>query len=99
MPLGSACVAQTTPDMGHIGLRIGVMMAISSVGALGGGPLSGIIKQHAGWVCVHLFTATVCILGSACLFAVKVIWVPEEKTNLACAFLTRRKMGWLASRL
>lgn len=40
VPMGSACVAQTTPDMGHIGLRIGVMMACCAVGALGGAPLS-----------------------------------------------------------
>ncbi|KAM3499936.1 hypothetical protein MY10362_006844 [Beauveria mimosiformis] len=30
VPLGSALVAQTTPDMGYIGLRIGAMMAICS---------------------------------------------------------------------
>lgn len=46
VPLGSACVAQTTPDMGHIGLRIGTMMAFCSFGALAGGPISGAIKDR-----------------------------------------------------
>ncbi|KJK83048.1 hypothetical protein H634G_01176 [Metarhizium anisopliae BRIP 53293] len=48
VPMGSACVAQTTPDMGHIGLRIGVMMACCAVGALGGAPLSVALLNLAG---------------------------------------------------
>ncbi|KAM3528934.1 hypothetical protein MY4038_005642, partial [Beauveria bassiana] len=45
VPLGSALVAQTTPDMGYIGLRIGAMMAICSVGTLAGGPAAGAIQD------------------------------------------------------
>ncbi|KAJ2980289.1 hypothetical protein NQ176_g2731 [Zarea fungicola] len=52
VPLGSACVAQTTPaSMGRIGLRIGAMMAICSVGTLASGPISGTIRDqtHQWW--------------------------------------------------
>ena len=72
MPLGSACVAQTTPDMGHIGLRIGAMMAISSIGALAGGPISGVIKEgKASWIGVDVFAATVSLLGAMLLVGVR----------------------------
>lgn len=78
VPLGSACVAQTTPDMGHIGLRIGVMMAICSLGALGGGPISGVIKDGpGGWVGVHCFSASVSLLGSFLLILVRFLWEPR----------------------
>ncbi|KAF4509486.1 hypothetical protein G6O67_003657 [Ophiocordyceps sinensis] len=73
VPLGSACVAQTTPDMGHIGLRIGIMMAISSVGALSGGPLSGLLKGDSSWESVHCFAAGVALVGALLLFSVR-IW-------------------------
>ncbi|RDA92529.1 hypothetical protein CP533_4167 [Ophiocordyceps camponoti-saundersi (nom. inval.)] len=72
LPLGSACVAQTTPDMGHIGLRIGVMMAISSIGALAGGPASGLLRESSGgWPAVHLFSASLSLLGALLLLAVR----------------------------
>ncbi|RDA87143.1 hypothetical protein CP532_4264 [Ophiocordyceps camponoti-leonardi (nom. inval.)] len=72
VPLGSACVAQTTPDMGHIGLRIGVMMAISSIGALAGGPASGLLREsYGGWPAVHLFSACLSLLGALLLLAVR----------------------------
>lgn len=73
MPVGSACVAQITPDLGHIGLRIGVMMVISSVGALSGGPLSGMLRDGpTGWVGVHSFAAGVALAGALLLFGVRV---------------------------
>ncbi|PHH76312.1 hypothetical protein CDD80_1654 [Ophiocordyceps camponoti-rufipedis] len=72
VPLGSACVAQTTPDMGRIGLRIGVMMAVCSIGALAGGPVSGILREScAGWPAVHLFSASLSLLGALLLLAVR----------------------------
>ncbi|RCI12771.1 hypothetical protein L249_0951 [Ophiocordyceps polyrhachis-furcata BCC 54312] len=72
VPLGSACVAQTTADMGHIGLRIGVMMAISSIGALAGGPASGLLREsYGGWPAVHLFSASLSLLGALLLLAVR----------------------------
>ncbi|POR38431.1 Tubulin gamma chain [Tolypocladium paradoxum] len=78
VPLGSACVAQTTPDMGHIGLRIGTMMAICSIGALAGGPISGAIKEgHSNWVGVHLFAACVSMLGALLLFGVRCWYQPR----------------------
>ncbi|KHN94317.1 Major facilitator superfamily domain, general substrate transporter [Metarhizium album ARSEF 1941] len=48
VPLASACVARTTRDMGHIGLRIGVLMAFCAVAALGSGPLGAFILHKAG---------------------------------------------------
>ncbi|PFH55951.1 hypothetical protein XA68_17331 [Ophiocordyceps unilateralis] len=72
VPLGSACVAQTTPDMGRLGLRIGVMMAISSIGALAGGPISGLLRESpGGWPAVHLFSASLSLLGALLLLAVR----------------------------
>ena len=78
VPLGSACVAQTTPDMGHIGLRIGAMMAICSFGALAGGPISGAIKDHTGiWLGVHSFSASTTLLGAVLLIGVRYMWQPR----------------------
>lgn len=75
IPLGSACVAQTTPDMGHIGLRIGFMMAFASFGALSGGPASGAIKDATGsWFAVHAFSASITLLGSLMLLGVRLWW-------------------------
>ncbi|KAM4066015.1 major facilitator superfamily protein [Hirsutella rhossiliensis] len=74
VPLGPACVAQTTHDMGHIGLRIGVMMVFSSAGALSGGPLSGILRDGpTGWLAVHSFSAGVALAGALLLLGVR-IW-------------------------
>lgn len=75
MPLGSACVAQTTPaSMGRIGLRIGAMMAICSVGTLASGPISGTIrdKTHQWWG-VYVFTACSILLGTSMLLAVRLV--------------------------
>ncbi|KAL7786644.1 major facilitator superfamily domain-containing protein [Trichoderma ceciliae] len=77
IPLGSACVAQTTPDMGHIGLRIGFMMAFASFGALSGGPASGAIKDSTGsWFAVHSFSASITLLGALMLLGVRLWWQP-----------------------
>ncbi|PHH79144.1 hypothetical protein CDD83_3895 [Cordyceps sp. RAO-2017] len=78
VPLGSACVAQTAPDMNHIGLRIGAMMAVTSVGALGAGPVSGTLRDSAGgWVAVHSFAASLSMLGAMMLFAVRCWYKPR----------------------
>lgn len=78
IPLGSACVAQTTPDMGHIGLRMGAMMAICSFGALSGGPISGAIMDHTGrWFGVHSFSAAVSLFGAVLLIIVRFMWQPR----------------------
>ncbi len=74
VPLGSACVAQTTPDMGHLGLRIGAMMAISAVGTLAGGPATGAIKDATGaWPGVFMFCAGVTLAGTGILFAIRMV--------------------------
>lgn len=75
VPLGSACVAQTTPDMGYIGLRIGVMMAICSAGTLAGGPAAGAIKDATGeWGGVFVFSSAVTMSGTAILFVTRMIF-------------------------
>lgn len=72
VPLGSACVAQTTSDMGFIGRRIGVMMAFCSIGALTGGPISGLLRDGpTSWVAVHSFSAGVTLAGSLLLLGVR----------------------------
>lgn len=74
IPLGSACIAQTCPDMGHFGTRIGGMMAICSVGALIGGPISGILKDMGSensWIAVYAFAAGMLLLGANILFAIR----------------------------
>ncbi|KAK4063294.1 uncharacterized protein Triagg1_9560 [Trichoderma aggressivum f. europaeum] len=77
IPLGSACVAQTTPDMGHIGLRIGFMMAFASFSALSGGPASGAIKDATtSWFAVFSFSAALTLLGALMLLGVRLWWQP-----------------------
>ncbi|KAL6896106.1 major facilitator superfamily domain-containing protein [Trichoderma longibrachiatum] len=77
VPLGSACVAQTTPDMGRIGLRIGLMMAFASFAALAGGPASGAIKDATtAWIDVYSFSAAVTLAGAGVLLAVRFWWRP-----------------------
>ncbi|KAL6908311.1 MFS general substrate transporter [Trichoderma evansii] len=75
IPLGSACVAQTTPDMGHIGLRIGFMMAFASFSALSSGPASGAIKDAtATWFSVQSFSASLTLLGALMIFGLR-LWL------------------------
>lgn len=82
IPLGSACVAQTSPDMGHIGLRIGFMMAVCSIGALGGGPLSGLIKESPlSWAGVKCFSATLTLIGAILLLGVRLAWERRLKIS------------------
>ncbi|UKZ77895.1 hypothetical protein TrVFT333_005623 [Trichoderma virens FT-333] len=79
IPLGSACVAQTTPDMGHIGLRIGFMMAFASFSALSGGPASGAIKDATiSWFAVFSFSASLTLFGALMLLGVRLWWQPLE---------------------
>lgn len=74
VPLGSALVAQTTPDMGFIGLRIGAMMAICSVGTLAGGPAAGAIKDATDdWTRVFIFCASVTMMGIFLLLPLRII--------------------------
>lgn len=75
IPLGSVCVAQTTPDMGHIGFRIGTMMAICSIGSLAGGPATGAIKIRTNqWAPVFIFCASVTLVGTGMLFVARVVF-------------------------
>ena len=84
VPLGSACVAQTTPDMGHRGLRLGVMMAICSPGALAGGPISGALlsttEDHKGWPVVQVFSAALTLTGALLMLVVRFMYESRLKT-------------------
>lgn len=68
VPLGSACVAQTTTDIGHLGLRIGVMMALCSPGTLTGNPIAGVLlAKLSKWEAVHVFAGSTVLLGTILL--------------------------------
>ncbi|KAH7148862.1 major facilitator superfamily domain-containing protein [Dactylonectria macrodidyma] len=65
VPLGSACVAQTTTDMGHLGLRIGVMIALCSPGALTANTIGGeLFKTSLRWNAVHAFAGSAVLFGA-----------------------------------
>lgn len=83
IPLGSACVAQTTPDMGHIGLRIGFMMAFASFSALSGGPASGAIKDATTtWFSVQSFSASLTLVGALMIFGLRLWLQPLRKGSV-----------------
>ncbi|KAJ3579187.1 hypothetical protein NPX13_g1384 [Xylaria arbuscula] len=46
--LQSACIAAISPNKNMIGVKIGVMMAVCSVGVLIGNPIAGILLDRAG---------------------------------------------------
>jgi MFS family permease len=79
IPLGSACVVQTTPNMGYVGARIGAMMGICSIGALIGGPISGAIKDVAGspWIGVDSFAASITLFGAIMLIGIRFVFEPR----------------------
>lgn len=77
LPLGSACINQITPCKRHAGLRNGVMMAICSIGALGGGPAGAVLQVEYGWVSMQLFAASVSLLGAILILAAKAMYAPR----------------------
>lgn len=80
IPLGSACVAQTTHDLGHIGLRIGAMMLISSVGTLIGGPISAkILGSGTAWGAMDSFAGALVFLGCVVLLIARFMCTPRWK--------------------
>jgi MFS family permease len=68
MPLGSACVAQISPDLEHIGFRLGMAMAICSIGVLAGGPISGHLwEMYFDESGMQFFAGGATILGAVVL--------------------------------
>ncbi|KAL2869030.1 MCT family MFS transporter [Aspergillus lucknowensis] len=73
--LQSACVAQITKNMRIIGIMIGVMMAVCSLGALTGNPIGGALESTPSgtvpaWVDfagVMMFAGTVLLVGARLL--------------------------------
>lgn len=82
IPLGAACVAQTTPDLSRIGLRIGAMMAICSTGTLASGPISGVLRDgENGWTGVHCFSGATVLLGVVILILARATWEPRLRAR------------------
>lgn len=71
LPLGAACVAKTTSEPAHAGLRIGIMMSICSIGALSGGPIGAILQAKNGSESMQHFAAYMSLLGSVLVLATK----------------------------
>lgn len=69
--LQSACVAQITKNMQMIGVRIGLMMAVCSVGVLTGSPIGGALVSANGGQFYGLidFSGVILLAGCAVLFA------------------------------
>lgn len=76
LPLGSACVAQITSDMGHIGLRIGFMMAFCSIGVIGGNPVAGAIfdiwPDESEWLIFSLISGGLTFIGGVLLLLTRI---------------------------
>ena len=82
IPLGAACVAQTTPDLSRIGLHIGAMMAFCSVGTLTGGPISGALKDSEfGWAAAHGFSGGMVLFGVVLLVLAKISYEPRSRAR------------------
>lgn len=81
VPLGSTCVAgiTATRDMDRIGFRIGFMMMICSIGAVGSGPLSGFLldaygeQEVRGWLAAFLFSGLLTLTGAVMILAMLVV--------------------------
>lgn len=79
IPLGAACVAQMTPNLGRIGTRIGVMMAICSTGALAGGPASRVILGSGErWELVFYFAGGTVFVGVLLLLLERYLWTTHR---------------------
>lgn len=87
IPLGAACVAQITPDSEKIGLRIGGMMAICSLGALAGGPVSQILLgTRAVWEAVFYFAGGSIFVGVLLLTIERYVWSTDHSNGLVAEF-------------
>lgn len=79
LPLGSACVAQITTDMGHIGLRIGCMMAICSIGVIVGNPMAGaifdLLPKRLAWLTFCLVSGGLTFIGGILLLITRIVLV------------------------
>ncbi|KAI0398138.1 major facilitator superfamily domain-containing protein [Xylariaceae sp. FL0594] len=64
--LQSACIAQISPNKAIIGVKIGIMMAVCSVGVLIGNPIAGILLDRAGgeFTTVIIFAGVTLSFGS-----------------------------------
>jgi MFS family permease len=67
--LQSACIAQITENVGLVGVKIGVMMTVSSFGVLTGSPIGGafVSESHGGFGGFIDFSAVVILAGAAFL--------------------------------
>jgi predicted MFS family arabinose efflux permease len=67
--LQSACVAQITENLQMIGVKIGLMMAVCSIGALTGNPIGGALVSANGGLFYGLidFSGVILLTGAAIL--------------------------------
>ncbi|KAJ3499815.1 hypothetical protein NLG97_g22 [Lecanicillium saksenae] len=72
--LQSACVAQVTKNLQMIGVRIGLMMAVCSVGVLTGSPIGGALVSANGGQFYGLIDFSGIILLTGCLILVVSRW-------------------------
>ncbi|VUC20227.1 unnamed protein product [Clonostachys rosea] len=91
MPLSSTCVAQITPDMGYLGLRIGFMMAILSITTFISTPITTRLRaasaefveiepsaKPSGFTALFLFSGGATILGGVCILFTRFKWGSKE---------------------
>ncbi|CAG9949688.1 unnamed protein product [Clonostachys rosea f. rosea IK726] len=91
MPLSSTCVAQITPDMGYLGLRIGFMMAVLSITTFISTPISTHLRKvssgpdpieasgkPSGFTALFLFSGITTILGGVCILFTRLKWGSKE---------------------
>ncbi|KAI1391906.1 major facilitator superfamily domain-containing protein [Hypoxylon trugodes] len=79
--LQSGAVAKLTSDMSTVGIKIGVTMAVCSVGVLIGGPIGGALlaTDNGNYQYLIIFAGVTLSIGSA-LFLVSRIWAaPKSK--------------------
>ncbi|CAH0059166.1 unnamed protein product [Clonostachys solani] len=92
MPLSSTCVAQITPDMGYLGLRIGFMMAVLSITTFISTPITTHLRtmsaglgpteasgRPSGFTPLFLFSGCVTILGGVCILFTRLKWGSKGK--------------------
>ena len=67
-------VATLAPDLRSIGVRLGMMLAISGIGSLIGGPVAGaILRRPNGWVWLQVWCAVLFLVSGLFSLATKLL--------------------------
>ncbi|KAG2156796.1 major facilitator superfamily domain-containing protein [Suillus bovinus] len=79
-------VSYLTPENSHIGARMGIMFAISSVGSLLGAPICGaFLTSHYIWWKAAVFAGSVATGGCIALVFMQVILKMRQKASSVCS--------------